>query len=144
MGVNKNTPDPHPGVSFYVRDADGNATGWIKEKTYRKYRTQFFPVDQQANREGMDLFLDKASSVFNSHLVGCIVTDRFDRSTQMPFFRGVSEADVVNYNTYFADKNVLITASINELLRGDVVTSAENFTNTELSKTEFYADRRFL
>lgn len=58
MGVNKNTPDPHPGVSFYVRDADGNATGWIKEKTYRKYRTQFFPVDQQANREGMDLFLN--------------------------------------------------------------------------------------
>ena len=90
--------------------------------------------------EGMDLFLDKASSVFNSHLVGCIATDRFDRSTQMPFFRGVSETDVADYNTYFANKNILITASMRELLRGEVVTSAETFTNTELGKTEFYAE----
>jgi DNA-binding CsgD family transcriptional regulator len=90
--------------------------------------------------EDMDLFLDKASSVFNAHLVGCIATDRFDRSTQMPFFRGVSESDVVDYNTYFADKNILITASIRELLRGEIVSSADVFTNSELSKTEFYAD----
>jgi len=90
--------------------------------------------------EDIGLFLDQTSRVFNSPLVGCIATDRFDRSTQMPFFRDVSESDVDIYNTYFADKNVLITASIRELLRGEVVTSAENFTNTELSKTEFYAD----
>ena len=90
--------------------------------------------------EAMDLFLDKASSVFNSHLVGCIATDRFDRTTQMPFFRGVSENDITNYNTYFADKNVLITARIRELLRGEVVTSSETFTNAELGKTEFYAE----
>jgi len=93
-----------------------------------------------AGLEDISLFLDKTSHVFNSHLVGCIATDRFDRSTQMPFFRGVSETDVENYNTHFANKNVLITASIRELLRGDVVTSAENFTNAELSKTEFYAE----
>ena len=90
--------------------------------------------------EDIGLFLDKTSRVFNSPLVGCIATDRFDRSTQMPFFRGVSESDVDIYNTYFADKNVLITASIKELMRGEVVTSTENFTNTELGKTEFYAE----
>ena len=90
--------------------------------------------------EDISLFLDKASSVFNAHLVGCIATDRFDRSTQMPFFKGVSESDVYDYNTYFGNKNVLITASIRELLRGEVVSSAEVFTDSELSKTEFYAD----
>jgi len=90
--------------------------------------------------EDMGHFLDKASSVFNSHLVGCIVTDRFDRTTQMPFFRGVSENDIVNYNTHFSDKNILMTLRIREILRGEVVTSAETFTNAELSKTEFYAD----
>jgi DNA-binding CsgD family transcriptional regulator len=58
----------------------------------------------------------------------------------MPFFKGVSESDVVDYNTYFANKNILITASIRELLRGDVVSSAEVFTDSELSRTEFYAD----
>ena len=90
--------------------------------------------------EDMGHFLDKASSVFNSHLVGCIVTDRFDRTTQMPFFRGVSENDIVNYNTHFSDKNILMTLRIREILRGEVVTSAETFTNAELSKQEFYAD----
>ena len=58
MGVNRSTPDPHPGVSFYVRDADGEATGWIKEKTYRRYRLDFFPVDRDRNERGMDAFLD--------------------------------------------------------------------------------------
>ena len=90
--------------------------------------------------EDINHFLDKASSVFNAHLVGCIATDRFDHSTQMPFFRGVSDTDIVNYNSYFADKNILITASIRELLRGEVVTSSETFTDTELGKTEFYAE----
>jgi len=90
--------------------------------------------------EGMDQFLDKASSVFNSPLVGCIATDRFDRTTQMPFFRGVSEKDIIKYNTQFADKNILMTAKLREILRGEVVTSAETFTNAELSKLEFYAE----
>lgn len=88
--------------------------------------------------EEMDHFLDHASAVFNSHLVGCIKTDKFDASTEMPFFRGVSEKDKENYNTYFADKNVLITASIRELLDGEVVSSEENFTLAELRRTEFY------
>jgi len=88
--------------------------------------------------EHIDHFLDHASSVFNSHLVGCIKTDKFDSSTQMPFFKGVSDNDKENYNTYFADKNVLITASIRELLCGEVVSSEENFTLAELRRTEFY------
>lgn len=88
--------------------------------------------------EKIDHFLDHASAVFNSHLVGCIKTDKFDRSTQMPFFKNVSEKDKELYNNYFADKNVLITASLRELLGGQVVSSEENFTLAELHRTEFY------
>ncbi len=88
--------------------------------------------------ENIDYFLDHASAVFKSHLVGCIKTDKFDSSTQMPFFKGVSDSDKENYNNYFADKNVLITASIRELLCGEVVSSDENFTLAELRSTEFY------
>ena len=60
MGVDRDdrTPDPHPGVSFYVRDADGRATGWIKEKTYRRYRLDFFPVDANRNEQGINTFFD--------------------------------------------------------------------------------------
>ena len=31
LGINKNTPDPHPGAHFYRRDADGNPTGHLVE-----------------------------------------------------------------------------------------------------------------
>jgi DNA-binding CsgD family transcriptional regulator len=89
--------------------------------------------------EDINYFLDCAGKVFNSHLVGCIQTDKFDLSTSMPFFKGVSERDKENYNNYYADKNVLITVSVSDLLDGKVVTSAENFTDAELRKTEFYA-----
>lgn len=88
--------------------------------------------------ETIDHFLDHASAVFNSHLVGCIKTDKFDRSTEMPFFKNVSESQKELYNNYFADKNVLITVSVSDLLGGKVVSSEENFSLAELSRTEFY------
>jgi predicted amidohydrolase YtcJ len=31
MGVDKDTPDPVPGLSYFVRDENGEPTGWIKE-----------------------------------------------------------------------------------------------------------------
>ena len=34
MGIDRNTPDPEPGVSYFVRDADGNPNGWVKERAY--------------------------------------------------------------------------------------------------------------
>jgi DNA-binding CsgD family transcriptional regulator len=88
--------------------------------------------------EDVNYFLECASTAFNSHLVGCIRTDKFDSSTQIPFFKGLDDSDKENYNNYFADKNILITASIRELLAGEVVASDENFTMTELRSTEFY------
>ncbi len=32
LGIDKDTPDPIPGLSYLYRDADGEPTGWIKEK----------------------------------------------------------------------------------------------------------------
>lgn len=88
--------------------------------------------------EDINFFLDSASEVFNSHLVGCIQTDKIDLSTHMPFFKGVTEADKQNYNNYYANKNVLLTVSVADLLNGLVVSSEENFSDAELRKTEFY------
>ncbi len=31
IGVDRDTPDEVPGVSFFVRDANGEPTGWVKE-----------------------------------------------------------------------------------------------------------------
>ncbi|MEE9230176.1 MAG: amidohydrolase family protein, partial [Acidobacteriota bacterium] len=58
MGVDRNTPDPLPGVSLFGRDADGELTGWIKEKTYRPYIRKFFEVDKETNQKGTLEFLE--------------------------------------------------------------------------------------
>ena len=31
LGIDKDTPDPSPGLSVFVRDPDGEPTGWVKE-----------------------------------------------------------------------------------------------------------------
>jgi len=37
MGVDRNTPDPVPGLQMFVRDEDGEPTGWIKEMAYLRF-----------------------------------------------------------------------------------------------------------
>jgi predicted amidohydrolase YtcJ len=37
IGVDKDTPDEVPGVSFFVRDANGEPTGWVKEAGMLRY-----------------------------------------------------------------------------------------------------------
>jgi predicted amidohydrolase YtcJ len=36
LGIDRSTPDPIPGLSYLYRDADGNPTGWVKERAIDK------------------------------------------------------------------------------------------------------------
>jgi predicted amidohydrolase YtcJ len=36
LGIDRDTPDPIPGLSYLYRDADGEPTGWIKERAIDK------------------------------------------------------------------------------------------------------------
>ena len=58
MGVDRNTPDPVPGLSYFVRDADGEPTGWIKELAAWPYAQHLADVDREANKEGIATFLE--------------------------------------------------------------------------------------
>ena len=42
MGVDKNTPDPTPGLSYFVRDAEGNPTGWVKESATAEFEDNMY------------------------------------------------------------------------------------------------------
>ena len=90
--------------------------------------------------ESIDCFLDAASRVFDSHIVGCIHIDRFNLSTCMTFFKGLSEKDKENYNRDFVHKDILITLGAADMLNGRVVASADIITDAELRKTEFYSE----
>ncbi len=62
MGVDRNTPDPVPGLSMFVRDADGEPTGWIKEFAAWPYaRPIAAEVDAESNKEGIATFLEYLS-----------------------------------------------------------------------------------
>ena len=61
MGVDSTTPDPVPGLAFFVRDADGEPTGWIKEYAIWPYAQHLTDVDLESNKEGIVTFLEYLS-----------------------------------------------------------------------------------
>ncbi len=62
MGVDSDTPDPVPGLSTFVRDADGEPTGWIKEFAAWPYaRPIAAAIDRESNKEGIVTFLEYLS-----------------------------------------------------------------------------------
>jgi hypothetical protein len=57
LGVDENTPDPRPGVAAFVRAANGEPTGWVKEGGGWQFFAEHFPVDDpehsQSHKENM-------------------------------------------------------------------------------------------
>ena len=56
LGVDKDTPDPVPGLSFFYRDEAGNPTGWAKEFAVRQ-QMQALGLGGQFNAEKLLEFL---------------------------------------------------------------------------------------
>jgi len=58
IGVDKNTPDPRPGLATYARDEDGELTGWVKEGAgVQHFANQFGLTDsehKQAHQESVE------------------------------------------------------------------------------------------
>jgi predicted amidohydrolase YtcJ len=61
LGVDRDTPDPLPGVAMFVRDEDGEPNGWIKEGAYWQFGDKVFDVDAEAHEGGMTGFLNYLS-----------------------------------------------------------------------------------
>ena len=67
MGVDKNTPDPEPGVAVFVRDAEGNPTGWVKETAWKYFADTMYAAinwwpPTEVTPELLNNFLDFLSS----------------------------------------------------------------------------------
>jgi len=61
LGVNQDTPDPIPNVANYVRDAQGELTGWVKEGAGWQFTAQHFPLDMDKVKNGIDISLKTLS-----------------------------------------------------------------------------------
>ncbi|MBW2541834.1 MAG: amidohydrolase, partial [Deltaproteobacteria bacterium] len=61
LGVDKNTPDPRPGIAVYARDETGELTGWVKEGAGWQHFADQFPVDPEPHKKSVAAFLDTLS-----------------------------------------------------------------------------------
>ncbi len=50
LGVDENTPDPKPGVATYIRDENGELTGWVKEGAGWQHFSKQFPIGEGAHK----------------------------------------------------------------------------------------------
>lgn len=62
IGVTKDTPDPAPGVAEYVRDKNGELTGWLKEGAGWQFTAKHFDPQIEAIKKGIDVSLHTLSS----------------------------------------------------------------------------------
>jgi hypothetical protein len=51
LGVDKNTPDPRPGLAMYARDADGAPSGWVKEGAGVQHFAKQFALTDDARKQ---------------------------------------------------------------------------------------------
>ncbi len=63
MGIDANTPDPAPGLAFYVRDQNNEPTGWVKEFATAAIQERILkPEDPQRFANNLETFLNFLSS----------------------------------------------------------------------------------
>jgi predicted amidohydrolase YtcJ len=118
MGLDRNTPDAAPNLSWFARDPDGELTGWVMEWAFAPYLDPFLKADLEANRAGIAHFLDYLSSLGVTTLmdggnrwyaeeVTPLLAD-LDRSGRLPVrYEGV-------YHIFVPDQ---LPGAIDELLR---------------------------
>jgi predicted amidohydrolase YtcJ len=58
LRVDENTPDPRPGIASYVRDENGELTGWVKEGAGWQHFAKVFTIDPALHRERVTEFLN--------------------------------------------------------------------------------------
>jgi predicted amidohydrolase YtcJ len=62
LGINKDTPDPMPGFSYYKRDKDGNPTGYLLEETAGMAMEALDAITEDVIVEGTAHVLDTLNS----------------------------------------------------------------------------------
>ena len=84
LGIDRNTPDPIPGLSYLYRDADGEPTGWIKERAISE-QLAAAGIGDQVSADSLAGFLD--------YLAALGVTVVFDAGNGEAGYQAAAELD---------------------------------------------------
>ncbi len=94
LGIDASTPDPRPGVATYVRDANGDPTGWVKEGAGWQHLASQFDVDTDVHEASVVAFLqtllengvttvyDGGNFGYEDHVYGLLA--RLERAGKLP------------------------------------------------------------
>jgi len=93
-GVNRNTADPDPGISMFVRDASGELTGWVKEWALMPEILELLINSNSSLADNLKAFLEYLSQHgvttlfdggnFSSHDTIYSVISKLDRTGALP------------------------------------------------------------
>jgi predicted amidohydrolase YtcJ len=93
-GVDEDTPDLSPGLSYFVRDADGEPTGWVKEFAIMAILGDYLVPGKDELKQGIGEYLDflSANGVttlmdagnFGSHDAVYAAVSDLDREGKLP------------------------------------------------------------
>ena len=67
LGVDKDTPDPRPGLAMYARDEDGEPSGWLKEGAGVQHFAKHFALVDEARREQHKESVAETLQVLSKH-----------------------------------------------------------------------------
>ena len=67
LGVNKDTPDPRPGLAMYARDEDGEPSGWLKEGAGVQHFAREFALVDEARRQHHKESVAETLQVLSKH-----------------------------------------------------------------------------
>lgn len=84
LGIDRNTPDPIPGLSYLYRDADGEPTGWIKERAISA-QLAAAGIGDQVSADSLAGFLEYLSALG--------VTVVFDAGNSEEGYKAAAELD---------------------------------------------------
>ncbi len=87
LGIDRNTPDPIPGLSYLYRDADGEPTGWIKERAIAG-QLAAAGIGDHVSADSLAGFLE--------YLAGLGVMAVFDGGNSDEGYRAAAELDRAN------------------------------------------------
>ncbi len=67
LGINKDTPDPRPGLAMYARDEDGEPSGWLKEGAGVQHFAKQFALVDEARRQHHKESVAETLQVLSKH-----------------------------------------------------------------------------
>lgn len=114
LGIDRNTPDPIPGLSYLYRDADGEPTGWVKESGIDA-QLKAAGIGEQISADSLAGFLD--------YLVSQGVTLLFDAGNGDKGYRAAAQLEAegrmpLRYEgSYRIDDDSQIDGAVQELKR---------------------------